>query len=205
MGRGEGSGVFLATDYPDKTDNGTRGWNLPVFIGAIRGLSILFYQPPLNEDHGAEHAPDEWAADGHLHVTPIAATFAGVREARVREAGAEVARGLERVTGGAAQRAVDGAHAQADEEGGEVVLAAALGISGQKTEFRSQGDSLRHELGHDGPAGFTADGFEVLADERAHRFATQIIFSAVVLGEALAEFVDLLDGRDGVARHVMQQ
>ena len=56
--------------------------------------------------------------------------------------------------------------------------------------------SLRHELGHDGAAGFSADGLEVFADERAHRFATQVIFAAVVFGEALAEFADFFNGEN---------
>ena len=65
--------------------------------------------------------------------------------------------------------------------------------------------SLRHELGHDGAAGFSADGLEVFADEGAHRFATQVVLAAEMFGEPGAELVHLGGGGDGFACHVVEE
>ena len=49
------------------------------------------------------------------------------------------------------------------------------------------------------------DGFQILADEFAHRFALEVVVALVVGGKTLAQLMHFLEGRDRVGGHVVQQ
>ena len=58
---------------------------------------------------------DQWAHDGDGSVGPIRVTLAGDGENKVSDARAKVARGIDRVSRGAAERETDGPNENADE------------------------------------------------------------------------------------------
>ena len=57
------------------------------------------------------------ADDGNPGIAPVGASLAGDGKNCVRNARSQVARGVDRVAGGAAQREADGPHDHADEHG----------------------------------------------------------------------------------------
>src|ERR1041385_6949242 len=77
-----------------------------------RGMS----EPDQRVEAGADDAADDRRDDGNPRVAPVGRPLAGNRKNRVRDTRPEIARGIDRVAGGSAQRQADAEHEHADQQ-----------------------------------------------------------------------------------------
>src|SRR4051812_17698633 len=120
------------------------------FIG---GSSLPAKLEKLRADHTADDGPD----DRHPGVAPVARALAGDGQKRVDEPRSEIARRIDCVAGGTAERESDREHQQSDEQWREAFFEAAV----RHQVFRTQ--DRKHTRDEDGGA----DDFRQQVGERA--------------------------------------